>query len=38
MTHKSKSIRHLFGMLEYEGPPVTLEEMEDAIFGGAREI
>ena len=38
MTHKSKSIRRLFGILKYEGPPVTLEEMEDAIASGACEV
>ena len=33
-----KSASRLFGMLKYEGPPVTLEDMEDAIAGGACEI
>ncbi len=33
-----KSASRLFGMLKYEGPPVTLEEMEDAIASGACEI
>lgn len=32
-----KSASRLFGMLKYEGPPVTLEEMEDAIISGACE-
>ena len=27
---EGKSASRLFGMLKYEGPPVTLEEMEDA--------
>ena len=33
-----KSASRLFGMLKYEGPPVTLEEMEDAIAAGACEV
>ena len=33
-----KSASRLFGMLKYKGPPVSLEEMEDAIASGACEI
>ena len=35
---EGKFVSRLFGMLKYEGPPVTLEEMEDAIVSGACEI
>ncbi len=35
---KSKSVGRLFGTLKYEGPPVTLREMEDAIVSGACEL
>ncbi len=35
---EGKSVSRLFGILKYEGPPVTLEEMEDAIVSGACEI
>ena len=35
---EGKPASRLFGMLKYEGPPVTLEEMEDAIVSGACEI
>ena len=30
-----KSVSRLFGILKYEGPPVALEEMEEAIVSGA---
>lgn len=30
-----KSIKRLYGALPYEGPPVTLEEMDEAIADGA---
>ena len=30
-----RPLSQLFGMLHYEGPPITLEEMEDAISSGA---
>lgn len=32
-----RSVRHLFGMLKYEGPPVSLAEMEQAIADGAQD-
>ena len=32
-----RPIARLFGMLKYEGPPKTLEEMERAIAEGASE-
>ena len=32
---KVGSIDRLFGMVEYDGPPVTLEEMDRAIAEGA---
>ena len=32
---KTGSIRDLKGMLPYDGPPVSLEEMEQAIADGA---
>ncbi len=35
---EGKSASRLFGILKYEGPPVTLEEMEEAIVSGACEI
>ena len=35
---EGKPASRLFGMLKYEGPPVTLEEMEEAIVSGACEI
>ena len=34
---EGKPASRLFGMLKYEGPPVTLEEMEEAIADGACE-
>ena len=30
-----RSTRRLFGSLKYDGPPVSLEEMEEAIAEGA---
>jgi AbrB family looped-hinge helix DNA binding protein len=30
-----KSIKRLYGALPYDGPPVTLEEMDEAIAEGA---
>ena len=30
-------VGRLFGMLKYDGPPVTLEEMDQAIAEGASE-
>ena len=32
-----RPIARLFGVLRYDGPPVTLEEMERAIVSGASE-
>jgi len=32
-----KSIRDLYGMLEYDGPPVSVEEMDEAIAATAVE-
>lgn len=32
-----RPIRRLYGMLRYEGPPVTLEDMDRAIAEGACE-
>ena len=32
-----RPISRLFGMLKYDGPPVTLEEMEQAIVDGVCE-
>ena len=32
-----RSTRRLFGSLKYDGPPVSLEEMEEAIAEGAVE-
>ncbi len=32
-----RPIRRLFGVLKHDGPPVTLEEMEEAAAGGASE-
>ena len=32
-----RPLARLFGALKYEGPPKTLEEMEDAIAEGASE-
>ena len=32
---KAGPVGRLFGMLEYDGPPVTLEEMDRAIEEGA---
>ena len=34
---EGKSVSRLFGILKYEGPPVTLEDMEKAIVSGACE-
>ncbi len=31
-----RPINRLFGALKYDGPPVTLEDMDDAIADGAR--
>ena len=30
-----RSIKRLYGALPYDGPPVTLEEMDEAIAAGA---
>lgn len=32
-----RSIHRLFGALQHDGPPVTLEQMERAVAGGAAE-
>ena len=32
-----RPIRRLFGVLKHEGPPVTVEEMEQAVADGASE-
>ena len=32
-----RPIRRLFGVLKHEGPPVTVEEMEEAAASGASE-
>lgn len=32
---KTRDIRELRGILKYDGPPVTLEEMDEAIAEGA---
>ena len=32
-----RPIRRLFGVLKHDGPPVTLEGMEEAAAGGASE-
>ena len=34
---KAGPVDRLFGMLQYDGPPVTLEEMDRAIAEGASE-
>ena len=34
---KAGPVDRLFGMLKYDGPPVTLEEMDRAIAEGASE-
>lgn len=31
----ARSIKRLYGALEYDGPPITLEDMERAIAEGA---
>ena len=31
-------VDRLFGMLQYDGPPVTLEEMDRAIAEGASDV
>lgn len=31
-----RPINHLYGAVEYDGPPVTLEDMDRAIADGAR--
>ena len=30
-----RPVSHLFGVLKYDGPPVTLEDMERAVIDGA---
>ena len=35
MTQSRQSISRLFGVLKYNGPPVTLEDMEKAMAKGA---
>ena len=35
---KAGPVDRLFGMLQYEGPPVTLEEMDRAIAEGASDV
>ena len=30
-----RPVSHLFGMLKFDGPPVTLDEMDEAIAEGA---
>lgn len=30
-----RPVVHLFGMLQHDGPPVTLDEMDEAIAAGA---
>ena len=32
---KVRSISRLYGALSYDGPPVSIEEMQDAIISGA---
>lgn len=32
---KARSISRLFGALSYDGPPVSIEEMQEAIISGA---
>ena len=32
-----RPVTHLFGLLKYEGPPVSLAEMEQAIADGAQD-
>ena len=32
-----RPINRLFGVLKYDGPPVTLEEMEQAVINGVCE-
>ena len=34
---KARPIKRLFGILKYDGPPVSLEEMDNAIAEGAAE-
>lgn len=34
---KSRSITELSGMVKYDGPPISIEEMDEAIAEGAAE-
>ena len=34
---KVRHISHFFGALPYDGPPVSIEEMQEAIIAGATE-